>query len=71
MTQRDRDLNRLLSAIAAEAGARLVEIRKTNGGHIRASFDRGGILFVSSTPSDYRDHQITKAQARRALRGWT
>lgn len=39
MTRRDRDLNRLLSAIAAEAGARLVEIRKTNGGHIRSRRD--------------------------------
>jgi hypothetical protein len=69
MNARDRDLSRLLSAIAAEAGARLVEIRKTNGGHVKARFDRGEILFISSTPGDYRDHQNTKSQAKRVLRG--
>ena len=42
MTRRDRDLNRLLAAIARQADAKLVELRKTNGGHVRARFDRGG-----------------------------
>lgn len=32
MNVRGRDLSRLLSAIAAEANARLIELRKTNGG---------------------------------------
>ena len=54
MNVRGRDLSRLLSAIAAEANARLIELRKTNGGHVRASFDRGGPMFISSTPSDVR-----------------
>jgi hypothetical protein len=69
MNARDRDLSRLLSAIAAEAGARLVGIRKTNGGHIRASFDRGGPLFLAATPSDNaRALKNDAAQAKRLLR---
>jgi hypothetical protein len=65
MNTRARDLNRLLLAIAAEAGARLVEIRS---GHVRASFDRGGPMFISSTPSDVRAIKNTAATARRVLR---
>lgn len=41
MTKHIRDLERLLAVIARQADARLVELRKTNGGHVRASFDRG------------------------------
>jgi hypothetical protein len=55
MNARDRDLSRLLSAVAMRAGARLVELRKTGGSHVRARFDRGGAMFNSSTPSDVRE----------------
>src|SRR5262249_27932787 len=54
--------------ITLQNEARLIEIRKTNGGHIRANFDRGPALFISSTPSDVRSIKNTAAMARRALR---
>ena len=70
--RRERDLQRLLSAIAEQANARLVEIRKTNGGHVRARFDRGGPLFLSATPSDnVRTIKNDAAQARLLLRRLT
>ena len=53
MNARDRDLSRLLSAVAMRAGARLVELRKTGGNHVRARFDRGGPMATfarSKTP---------------------
>jgi hypothetical protein len=69
MTSRyDRDLERLLATLALQANAKLVEIRKTNGGHIRPSFDRGGPMFISSTPSDVRSIKNTLADAKRKLR---
>jgi hypothetical protein len=68
MTKRERELCQLLSQIAERANARLIEIRKTNGGHVRARFDRGGLLFLSSTPPDIRATQNDAAQARRLLR---
>jgi hypothetical protein len=66
MTKRTRDLERLLATIALRTNG--VEIRKTNGGHIRARFDRGRPLFLSSTPSDIRTIKNDAAVARRALR---
>jgi hypothetical protein len=69
MTRRQRDLERLLTAIARQAGAKLVELRQTNGGHTLARFDHGGPVFLASTPSDNRALKNVKAQAKRALRG--
>ena len=72
MTKHERELEKLLAAIAQQADARLVELRKTNGGHVRASFDRGGLLFMSSTPSDNaRTLRNDAAQAKRLLRRMT
>jgi hypothetical protein len=72
MTSRyNRDLERLLATIALRANAKLVEIRKTNGGHVRARFDRGGLLFLSSTPSDIRTIKKDAAQAKRLFRRMT
>ena len=71
MTKRERELEKILSAVAERANARLVEVRKTNGGHVRARFDRGGILFLSSTPSDIRTTKNGAAQAKRLLRRMT
>jgi hypothetical protein len=71
MNRRIRDLERLLAMIALQNAARPVEIRKTSGGHIRASFDRGSALFISSTPSDVRSIKNTAAMARRGLRRMT
>ena len=34
MTKRERELEKILSAVAERGNARLVEIRKTNGGHV-------------------------------------
>jgi hypothetical protein len=64
----ERDLRRLLMVVAAQSGARLVELRTTGGSHIRASFDRGGPLFTSSTPGDVRTIKNFKARAKRVLR---
>ena len=64
----DRDLERLLATVALQANAKLVEVRKTNHGHIKARFDRGPLVFTSSTPSEWRTTKNLKAQARRALR---
>ena len=52
MTKHTRDLDRLLATIALQTNG--VEIRKTNGGHIRARFDRGPLIFAGSTPNDWR-----------------
>jgi hypothetical protein len=46
MNRRDRELIRLLSAIAEETNARLLEVQKTNG-------SQGGPPFTGSTSSDY------------------
>jgi hypothetical protein len=69
MTKHQHDLQRLLSAVAEQAHARLISIRRTNGGHVQARFDRGAPLFTGSTPSDWRSIKNFKAQAKRALRG--
>jgi hypothetical protein len=66
--KRDRDVYKMLATVALQNAARLVELRKTNGGHIRASYDRGPALFISSTPSDVRSIKNTAAMARRVLR---
>jgi hypothetical protein len=66
VTKRDRELHQILSQIGEPANAKLVEIRKTNGGHVRASFDRGGPMFIS--PSDVRAIKNTAATARRVSR---
>jgi hypothetical protein len=68
MTKRERELCQLLSQIAERGDARSIEIRKTDGGHIPARFDRGRPLFLSSTPSDIRTIKNDAAVARRALR---
>lgn len=69
MTRRYRDLHRLLEHVAAEAGARLLELRQTNGNHLRARFDRGTLVYISGTPSDRRfaDRQVV-ADVGRQLR---
>jgi hypothetical protein len=72
MTKRERELCQLLSQIAERGNARLIEIRKTNGGHVRARFDRGGPLLLSAPPSDnVRTIKNDAAQARRLLRRLT
>ena len=68
MTKHIREIEKLLTVLSDEANAKLVELQKTNGGHVKARFDRGGLLFTSSTPSDWRTTRNLKAQAKRALR---
>ena len=72
MNAHDRNLQRMLSAIAAEAGGRLVAIQTTGGGHRKVTLlDRNGVvinLIAAGTPSDHRDRHNTRAQARRVLR---
>jgi hypothetical protein len=67
MTKHQRVLKRLLTAIAEQTNTKLIQLRKTNGGHLRARFDRGGPIFTGSTPSDVRAVKNFKAQARRVL----
>lgn len=43
-------------------------IEPTRGGHIRATHPQAsGLLFLPSTPSDYRSDRNSRAQARRLL----
>jgi hypothetical protein len=68
MRRRERELRRLLIALAERTNAHLVALEQTNGGHIRARFDRGGPIFASATPSDARSDKNLTAQAKRMLR---
>jgi len=71
MNHRDRELSQLLSAIADQAGARLIAIRQTGGGHRRAVFINGNrrrFVITGSTPGDRRDRRNSAAMARWALR---
>lgn len=68
MTRHQRDLHRLLQHVAEQANASLAEIRHTGGGHIRATFSRGGPVFISGTPSDRRSiRNVRAAHARPVL----
>jgi len=70
MNRRLRDLRRALLEVAAPHGAK-VEIRRTNGGHLRSTFKAGGIevaVVTSSTPSDWRTSRNNEALVRRKLR---
>jgi hypothetical protein len=71
MTKHQRGLKRLLNTIAEQTNTKLIQLRKTNGGHLQARFDRGGPLFMASTPSDVRAIKNTAAMARRVLRRMT
>jgi hypothetical protein len=68
MTKRWREIEKLLTVIAEQADANLLELKPTRGGHVRARFDRGGPVFVAATPSDWRAIRNIEALARRALR---
>jgi hypothetical protein len=70
MNARARDLNRLLSAIAVKAEARLIAIETTGSGHKKALLARGDCtvaLICPSTPSDRRSMLNTQADVRRLL----
>jgi hypothetical protein len=70
MNHRDRELSQLLSAIADQAGARLIAVQRTSGGHRKAVFTKGGhrrFVIAGSTPGDRRDRHNTAAVARRVL----
>jgi hypothetical protein len=74
MNAGDRDLRQMLKVVAAQAGARLVEIRTTGSGHKRGLMARGGrtvAVICPSTPSDRRSMLNTQADARRLLRRLT
>jgi hypothetical protein len=64
----DRELKRLLSEVARDAGARLVGIQTTRGNHRRVRFDNGVEMVVGSTISDWRGKWNIRSQARRLLR---
>jgi hypothetical protein len=54
MTRHDRELSQLLSAIANQAGARLIAIQQTGSGHRKAVFIKGAIVADSSSPVRHR-----------------
>jgi hypothetical protein len=71
VNRRDRELSQLLSAIADQAGARLIAVQCTGSGHRKAVFikgDRRRFVIAGSTPSDRRDRHNTAPVARRVLR---
>jgi hypothetical protein len=68
MTKHQRSLKRLLTTIAEQTNTKLIQLRKTNGGHLQARFDRGPLLFTGSTPGDNRAIHNFRAQVKRALR---
>jgi hypothetical protein len=72
MTRSQRDLFRVLLAIAHQNEAKLIEIAQTNGGHKRAIFRaRTGAevsLICANTASDWRASRNVEALARRLLR---
>ncbi len=70
MVRRERDLRLLLTTIAEQANAQLVEIRHTNGGHICATLVKDGrpiTLISGSSPSDYRSDLNMLALAKHQL----
>jgi predicted RNA binding protein YcfA (HicA-like mRNA interferase family) len=58
------DLERLLRQASASGW----QVARTRGGHWRLLHPNGGIVVMSSTPSDYRALANLKAQLRRAER---
>jgi hypothetical protein len=66
--KRRREMRRLLTALAEQSNAHLLEIRTTNGGHVVARFDRGPLLFSASTSRSVSGDWNFEAQAKRALR---
>jgi hypothetical protein len=71
MRRHERDVRRLLAAIADESGGKLVKVDFTGRAHLRATFVRGrvtAIMTFGSTPSDWRTFRNIAADTRRALR---
>ena len=64
MTKHIREIEKLLTVL----GDFNCFFEKQMAGMCGRSFDRGGLLFMSSTPSDWRTTRNLKAQAKRALR---
>jgi hypothetical protein len=72
MRRHNRDLERTLTMVAHESGARLLGIEPTSSGHLKVIFLRGDnsvFLIAPSTPSDRRSMLNTQADARCMLRG--
>jgi hypothetical protein len=72
MNARRRGLQRMLSAEAERANARLITLETTGRNHFEAVFlNKGGAyrsMFLSATPSDVRTIRNDTAQVRRLLR---
>jgi hypothetical protein len=71
MTRHERDLRRLMLALADEGGARFVALQPTRGGHSRAVLNKSGVdvsLIAGASPSDRRWQRSFTAFARRTLR---
>ena len=58
------DLERLLRQASASGW----RVARTRGGHWRLLYPNGGIVVLSSTPSDHRALRNVRAQMRRAER---
>jgi hypothetical protein len=73
-TRRIRDLQRELSTVAEPFGAKLVDIRLANSGHLHATMACGAKIFViyaALTPSDQRANRTQAAFVKRKLRELT
>jgi hypothetical protein len=70
VTRRERDLKRRLLALAEPFGAS-VDIKRTGGGHLCATFKHGVAhidVYLAWSPSDYRAEKNAAAFVRRTLR---
>ena len=71
MRRHEREVRRILAAIAEESEARLVGIEYTGRTHLRAVFVRGRVIAtitIPNSPSDVRAYKNIVADARRVLR---
>jgi hypothetical protein len=68
MRKHEREIRRVLAAIAEENEAKLVGIEYTGRTHLRATFVRGGVtatITFGNTPSDWRTFRNVAADAKR------
>jgi hypothetical protein len=71
MRRHEREVRRILAAIAEENEARLVGLKYTGRSHLRALFVKGRVtatITLSNSPSDFRTYRYVVADAKRVLR---
>jgi hypothetical protein len=74
MRRHEREVRRILAAIAEENEARLIRTEYTGRTHLRAVFVKGQVIAtitIPNSPSDVRAYRNIVADARRVLRQQT